>query len=186
MALLLKYLNAPGGQIDDLWLAAGTDFHYLPTASVPRTLHSLGFSHLASPDLNGDGYTDVILSTTDYQLGTALEIFRGNAVGDLNGDGRADLAFSVDDNSDNRGIHTYLQQANGTLKPGPTLATSLLTTAIFIADLNGDGLQDIALAGGNGPGISLVYQGRSGTFAAAVPDNRFNGQPIGLVDVNRD
>ena len=359
--VVLRYLNSPGGQIDDLWLAAGTDFHYLPTASVPRTLGAPELSHVATADLNGDGYTDVVLSTADYQLNAALEIFHGNAaggldapvvmnegsggaiavgdfngdgridlavattagfdvllqqadgslaapqsysvgcytafdqsilaagdfngdgrtdlavtgcnhqvilylqgsdglmhagtsvaipasiagpsavadlngdgvvdlaiafttgnpgniviipgdrtlglgtpysmsenflaafnggpvlaVGDINGDGRADLVFSVDDNNGNRGIHTYLQQADGTLKPGPSLTTSLVTTAIFIADLNGDGLQDIALAGGNGPGISLWYQSTGGIFTAPIPDNRFNGQPIGLLDVNRD
>jgi hypothetical protein len=131
---------------------------------------------------NGLG-TPYTLSESFLSAGIGLPAV---AVGDVNGDGRDDLLFSVDDNLGNTGIHVYLQQPDGTLKATASLSTRAITTRIIIADFDGDGLMDVAVAAGDGPGLSIRYQTATGALKPPFVDNRAQLQPLTVMDVDRD
>lgn len=179
--------------------------HQGPSVAIPGG----GAGQFAVGDLNADGLADLVIAMNSYTpnimiipgdrtngLGTAytlpesfLPVAQGLpalAVGDINGDGRDDLLFSVDDNLGNRGIHVYLQQPNGTLQAAAPLSTRGITNRIIIADINGDGLVDVGVAGGDGPGLSIRYQTASGTLQPPLVDNRAQLQPLTVMDVDRD
>ena len=107
-------------------------------------------------DLNGDGLLDiVVLGTSGYP-------------------GRMEVASVL------------LARGNGIFEPHADFGTSLPSAqSAVIGDLNGDGIEDIAVVGG--PGVSVLEGRGSGDFV-------FNGeyfthlgaQSIALADVNRD
>jgi len=179
--------------------------HQGPSITIPGG----GAGQFAIGDLNGDGIADLVIGLSGFTpnimiisgdrtngLGmpyTLPESFLpagaglpAIAVGDINGDGRDDLPFSIDDNLGNTGIHGYLQQPNGTLQAAAPLGTDRITNRIIIADFNGDGLMDVGVAGGDGPGLAIQYQTASGTLQPPLVDNRAQLQPLSVMDVDRD
>lgn len=139
-------------------------------------------SALAAADLNGDGRADLALNTGDgtpdqlvvlYQgaggaferavhfdtdAGASRGRVRNVLTGDVNADGRVDVVLHLD-----RGLNVFLQR-NGTFADRAFQAMDLpgLTQ---LADLDGDGVADLALAGG---GISVRRGLGDGTFGAPV------------------
>src|SRR5439155_1666549 len=93
------------------------------------------------------------------------------AVADLNGDGKPDVVAATSDASDNNGaVYVFYQSATS---PGTFLAARVFPAgaqpqAVRIADLNGDGQPDIAVADSTSATIMLQYATAPGTFAAAT------------------
>ena len=86
----------------------------------------------------------------------------GIAVGDTNGDGRLDVHASVGGNKPSAWVVTRLQQADGTLGTAQVRTTYDEPGAISVADVTGDGFQDLVVAhdGWNEVG---VYDSTPGT-----------------------
>ncbi|MHB8416990.1 MAG: FG-GAP-like repeat-containing protein [Myxococcales bacterium] len=143
---------------------------------------------LAAGDLNGDGAADLaVLNQGDgtvsvltaqpggsFQAGSAIQVVpsgvggvtllaQGLALGDVNGDGALDILVGIADQASFGGdaIAYLINQGNATFAPVvsvPAAASGFSPWSVALADLNGDGLPDLALGnGGSGPFVGLLY-----------------------------
>jgi len=113
------------------------------------------------------------------------------AVGDVNNDGRLDIV-AVGEYNDGS-INIFLQAADGTMQPpityfrDPNDPTYVMGNSVGIGDLNGDGLNDIAVttAGANA-GIRVLFQNSQGTFSAFRDYPTSAPNKLRVVDINGD
>lgn len=163
---------------------------------------------VVAADLNGDGWTDVAWARDDHfenrmqvqlnlgdgRLGDAVgypatESSRDIAAGDLDRDGDLDLVVvGTGVSLVNNVIDLYFNDGRGGFtRRTATGGRGPLTLAL--ADLNGDGAPDIALANyGSGSDASVLLNRGDGTFA---PETRYpvgGPRPTGIVaaDFDRD
>jgi hypothetical protein len=170
------------------------DGTFQPPVSNGNALFA-GFG-VAAGDVNGDGKLDVIAGSQDGifvmlgdgkgNLSTPVDIGFGPnpirvAVGDFNGDHKLDVVVLDTFGSS---FWVLLGNGNGTFQPATSYPTSIaqaLSTSLLVADLNGDGILDLAVTGQtplsgvqflNNPGTILVFSGNGdGTFQPAVQYN---------------
>jgi hypothetical protein len=159
---------------------------------------------IAIGDFNGDGKTDIAVSTIDYNnLISSIELFpgvgNGNfgnevvspvpvngviAAGDMNGDGLPDLVLSgLNDDSLQNSTGVLLSTGNGSFKVGNFYASPYLTGAIAVADFNHDGKLDaVVLPLGQqldmftGDGQGNLVQGPIYGAGAGASQNLITGQ----------
>jgi hypothetical protein len=118
----------------------------------------LGTSLEGAGDVNGDGYSDLILATANGpSLGIQTRVYQGHAgglgalpswnndrgpglsavlsgIGDINGDGFSDAAV---------GRHVFLGTASS-LTTSPSWETAVCDALMAVGDVNGDGFSDVA------------------------------------------
>jgi hypothetical protein len=158
----------------------------------PVALMSPGASQLAIQDMNGDGLPDLI--SADYYVSLFVQTSAGSfaapvslypgganwvAVGDLNGDGTMDVALT-----DSVGVkvlmHTGAVSATTYAAPISVFtqtanANVIGANIIAIADVNGDGLNDLLITdpgptGGMSPAVFVLLQdpANHGSFLAPI------------------
>ncbi|MCC7463722.1 MAG: VCBS repeat-containing protein [Gammaproteobacteria bacterium] len=185
------------------------------TLGPRQLLASPGASQLAIADLNADGRADIVAA--DYGVSlfvqdpaapgrfqAPLGLHAGGAnwvaVGDLNGDGLADISVT-----DARGVQLFFHatDAASTAFQAPVSvhvqtpnAYFLGANAVAIADVNGDGRNDLVITdpgptGGSAPFVAVLAQDaiNPGRFLAAVeyPIASHNlGQCVLVADVSGD
>jgi len=134
--------------------------------------------HLNRGDVNGDGVVDF---TTRLLPGAASKSYSyGVDVADLNGDGRQDIVLTTYGAATGQTTLAMLLNLGDTNGDGtPDFRTVTLSTAdttlagIDIADMNGDGRLDIAVAAYTGG--SYVLQGRGDMDGDGAPDFASSG-----------
>jgi gliding motility-associated-like protein len=151
---------------------------------------------LRAADYNGDLQADVATinqasGTLEVRYGPALEEGTSLSVpgavtvgsGDLNGDGRPDLV-TVHSFEDSLGI---VLNGPGGLTLDRKIATGARPTDVVVADLNGDGAQDLAVAPFGGEGAVVHLNDGTGSFSEGQPVAG-GAAPTGVVarDVDRD
>jgi hypothetical protein len=179
---------------------------------APLTLSSPGASQVAIGDMNGDGLPDLVsadfnvslfIQTSSGTFASPVSLYSGGAnwvaVGDLNGDGIPDIALTdavgvkLLMHTGAAGSVTYAAPVSVfTQSVNPGIAGANL---IAIADVNGDGLNDLVITDpgpvGSPPAVNILLQDAKnpGTFLAAVsyslPGNSIP-QSITVADVNGD
>jgi FG-GAP-like repeat len=162
------------------------------TFNTPLLLTSPGASQVAIADMNGDGMPDLIsadfnvslfIQTSPGTFAAPISLYSGGAnwvaVGDLNGDGAPDVALT-DAASVKVLMHTGAASATTYAAPvtvfTPTVNYNVQGVSIIaIADVNGDGLNDLVITdpgptGGMSPTVNVLLQDASnhGSFLAPV------------------
>lgn len=182
------------------------------TFGAPVILSSPGASQVAIGDMNGDGLPDLVsadfnvslfLQTAPGTFASPVTLYSGGAswvaVGDLNGDGQPDVALTdavgvkVLFHTGAPGSVTYAAPVSvftQSVNPGITGAN-----LIAIADVNGDGLEDLVITDpgpvGSPPTVNILLQDAAhpGTFLGPVvyplPGDSIP-QSIVLADLNAD
>jgi FG-GAP-like repeat len=182
------------------------------TFGAPVILSSPGASQVAIGDMNNDGLQDLV--SADFNVSLFVQTAPGTfaspvslypaganwvAVGDLNNDGIADVALT-----DSVGVKVLLHTGAAasltyaapvavfTQSPNPGITGANL---IAIADVNGDGLNDLVITDpgpvGSPPTVNILLQNKSapGTFLAPVSyalSGNSIPQSIVVADVNGD
>jgi hypothetical protein len=178
----------------------------------------VGPNGIAAGDFNGDGHVDLavingcgvddscnrgsVLILTGNGDGTFTpgatlvtgKIPKGIVAADFNRDGKLDLAVS-----NNGGINpaatmsVFLGHGDGTFSAAKTSATALSPAGMAVADLNGDGNLDLAIACGvsgfpSAAYVSVLLGNGHGGFDAHVdyPTSLFPGRGVAIADFDAD
>ena len=164
------------------------------TFGSPINLGSCGSYLQTSGDFNGDGKLDIASpfsvclgngdGTFTQTQGTLDYYGAGIAPGDFNGDGKLDLIVFFSDFGGS-GFDVFLGNGDGTFQIGALYVSSGLTTAV--ADLNGDGVLDLAIPNYSAAQVGIFLGNGDGTFQSPV-NYATGGQGESLVaaDFNGD
>jgi hypothetical protein len=123
---------------------------------------------------NGDG---TFQSAQSYAVGGVLESV---AVGDFNGDGIMDLVLGVA-NEGSATIQVLLGQGDGSFQAPVNFYVESFPQSVVVADINGDGIPDLVLAGS---AVTILLGGGDGTFLAG--QSYGYGGPVAVADFNGD
>ncbi len=175
-------------------------------AAISQQTPSLGRA-VAVTDVNRDGIPDIIV-TNDASSDVSVLLGNGDgtfqpqrrfdattnpfamAVGDLNGDHIPDLAV-IDDAGEDRGqVAILLGRGDGTFQPpllfdSPLSANIPSSVNIKIADLNGDGHNDLVITSDFDPQTHILLGNGDGTFQASQDFNSV-GPGLAIADLNGD
>jgi large repetitive protein len=161
---------------------------------------SRGNNSIAAGDFNGDGNADLAVATGDgtvsvldgngngtFQPPVSLSLANSGgevfsvAVGDLNNDGHPDIV-AVDER--NGEVDIFLNNGDGTFAPAISYASPSAISAT-LADINGDGNEDIVLTGG-GANFKIIFGNGDGTFQVAKSYTDVYAGQIAIADINGD
>lgn len=136
-------------------------------ASSPST----GFSGIAAGDINNDGWPDLVMTNNAVPYNDVFVLLNNQQGGftqmptdfgalttapilvDVNGDGNLDLV--VQDTASG-GASIYLGNRTGTFEYSQLLGSPLgIVGSILAADVNGDGIPDVCVSGGDTLAIYL-------------------------------
>jgi hypothetical protein len=178
--------------------------------SWPHRINGVGAhpAGVAIGDLNGDGHLDIAVADSGLSIlfqnaavpGTFFPPIRlgvscsSVGIGDLDGDGRADLVATAT-NAGHVSILLQSPAGTGTFLPPQTVAAGFQPFNVAIADLNADGILDLAIANYGTPdnsataslSVLLNNSASPGSFLAAT--NYTTGarsQSVSFGDLNGD
>lgn len=183
-------------------------------APVSYPVAHVGWDDLDVGDVNSDGRTDIIVMNggmgsfgssqgvnvltqkPDGTFNTAVA-YGGSllppgsvAVGDINGDNRKDVVMTYGGNSPGSYIAIFSQNSLGSLSSPISYISYDCPRAVEIADVDGDGRNDMIALHDGWSTIGVYLQRTDGTFSAEdryrVPTSNFNPQALAVGDINSD
>ena len=149
----------------------------VPAHLAVADLNHDGFPDIAAADFGGD-VVDILLNHGDGTFEPGLTAqgsdatfnnLYGVAVGDLDGDGIPDLVAANLLGGATGDISIMLGNGDGTFQPATHLADGGMGTySLAVADLNGDGKQDLVVVNIKDDSLSILLGNGDGTFQQAV------------------
>jgi hypothetical protein len=109
------------------------------------------------------------------------------AIGDVNGDGRPDVLMVTSfyfDAANDYTLHVFLQNADGSLAPDVKYPVGTNLQSVAIGDVNGDGRNDVVVAGGTS--LTVFLQNESGTLVRSRDFGTNDGKCVRIADLNND
>jgi acetyl esterase/lipase len=89
------------------------------------------------------------------------------AAADLNGDGFPDLVVTLFASPQPSKLSLLLGNGDGSFRPPQTIAVGVAPMSAAVADFNGDGIPDLAVANSQSDNVSILLGKGDGTFASA-------------------
>ena len=165
-----------------------------------------GPSSVAAADFNRDGKLDlavvneygpsisILLGNGDGTFQTARSYKGGDdtlksiAIGDLNGDGALDIATLETGQLGSIALIVFFGRGNGTFKPAVAEGeVGMFPWQVSLADINGDGILDAAVASQDSNDVKVMLGNGDGTFQPALTYLADSG-PVAVIfsDLNGD
>ena len=165
---------------------------YYKVANTPAQVIAADFNHDGNLDLAVADYlaneVSILLGNGDGTFQKALKFPAdspvGLAAGDLNGDGNQDLV--VVENFDTSLLAVFLGDGTGKFHKSVTYTSGQVSESVVLADFNGDGNLDAAVANFGGGDVWVLFGDGKGKFGKPSKYKVPNAYAIAADDLNGD